>query len=98
MTDDSAPLPIHETSLFTEDELRKALSFLGDQPGLFPSKAAQGATAQPSEPWQLSPDVLDLLTLVSHDCALRVARILRLPPEAAPSLRRSAAIRFGVDI
>ena len=47
--------------------------------------------------WQLSPDVLDLLSLVSASCAQRVQAILHLTDEEAARRRDAARARFLVS-
>lgn len=45
-------------------------------------------------PWQLSPEILDLLSLVSEDCAERVRTILNLSASDAAARRAATAERF----
>src|SRR5690242_10757060 len=47
--------------------------------------------------WLLSPDVLDLLSLVSASCAQRVQAILHLTDEEAAKRRDAARARFLVN-
>ncbi len=45
-------------------------------------------------PWQLAPDILDLLSLVSDSCAERVREILNISVEEARERRVRASTRF----
>ena len=87
-----------EASLFTVDEFVRAFERIAAP---HQSRRLARETAQPKDPgdygpqWQLSPDVLDLLSLVSDDCAERVRQILGLSPDAARERRASAAARFS---
>jgi hypothetical protein len=84
-----------ETRLFTEEEYAKAMSFITDN-----NEARRYAhrLVQPDEEpraWSLSPDLLDLLSLVSDDCAARVAVVLKLSPEDAKARREGVARQLG---
>jgi len=87
-----------ENTFFSEDEFAVAYARITD-----PEEARSLAKlhAAPRDPdddgptWELAPDVLDLLSLVSDDCAERVRVILRLTPEEARERRSQAALRFG---
>lgn len=66
-----------------------ALSFVTDaetaaQHGAELAQSAQGV-------WHVSEALLDLLSLVSDDCAMRVARIWRLSEEEAAQRRKAIA-------
>jgi len=85
-----------EVRLFTEEEYRRAYAFI------LPDNEARALARQLLSPdandpkdaeWQISSDLLDLLSLVSEDCASRVAEMLRLSPEAAAE-RRLSFVRF----
>ena len=51
----------------------------------------------PHSPIQLSDDVVDLLSLVSDDCARRVADLLQLNEEAAANRREEFRRRLGLS-
>jgi len=92
--------PEDESTLFTEEEFAAAYRLVTN-----PEEARELARMDciprdPDDegpPWLLSPDVLDLLSLVSADCAERVRVVLGLTPEAAHERRLRVAERFGRD-
>lgn len=79
-----------EHSLFTEDEFAAAFELITS-----PAEAKELAQLiclgrEPDDqggPWALSPDVLDLLSLVSAECAERVRTLLSLTAEEAHARR-----------
>jgi hypothetical protein len=86
-----------EASFFSEDEFFAAYSRIVN-----PAKAkplareirAPRSANDSGRPWQLAPDVLDLLSLVSDDCAERARAILGLSAEEAADRRARFAARF----
>ncbi len=90
--------PEDEFTLFTEEEFAAAYRLVTN-----PGEARELARmdCMPRDPddegpqWLLSPDVLDLLSLVSDDCAERVRVILGLTPEAAHERRLRVAEDLG---
>jgi hypothetical protein len=91
----SFPLPGDEIPLFSEEEYRAAYRLImGEEEAA--RQARTMCNRDPGEPedhreWQLSSDLLDLLSLVSDDCAKRVERILKLNPGTA----RERRVRFA---
>lgn len=90
-------MTVDEADAFTEDEFVAAFEIIAD------SKRARRFAREIKQPrasddlgasWQLAPDVLDLLSLVSADAATRVAAILQLTPEEAHTRRQQVAQRF----
>lgn len=86
-----------EASLFSEDEFAKAYSRIVDPTEarrLAREMSAPRPAGDTGPAWQLAPDMLDLLSLVSDDCAERVRAILGLSPEDAASRRASFAAQL----
>jgi hypothetical protein len=92
-------MPSHrdEAELFSEDEYAAAFQLVTDRADAMKhaQELAVPRNADDDGPqWALSPDVLDLLSLVSADCAERVRVILGLSPEEARARRLVFANRL----
>lgn len=97
MRDDAGDRIVDEGSLFTEQEYIAAFQLIATIEEARESARSLRIERDPSDegpPWLLAPDVLDLLSLVSDDCAERVARILGLESEEARERRARVAIRL----
>jgi hypothetical protein len=82
--------------MFTESEYVKAFELITD-PSEARTLARELVTKDDPDPdptWLLSPDVLDLLSLVSAECAERVRQILQLSPEQAEQRRAQIAAKL----
>ena len=87
-----------EAALFTEEEFFLAFSLVEDEKEARGSAAEMitpGETTHAGQMWVLAPDVLDLLSLVSEDCALRVQKILGIDDDLAAA--RRAAFRTRIE-
>lgn len=91
---------VDEVHRFSEEEYRRAYAFI------VPESEARVLASQllspntedpPNAEWQIASDLLDLLSLVSDDCAARVAAILNLSPEAAAKRRLSFVEFHGIS-
>ena len=85
-----------ESRLFTEEEYVKALGFV-----MLPEEAKEEGRRHATQPfspgdWFASPDLLDLLSLVSADCAHRVAQLRGLSPEESLIRRQAVAKELGL--
>lgn len=87
-----------EVDLFTETELTQALEFIM---GVHEARAAAielCTSRDPQDdgpPYLLSPDLLDLLSLVSSSCAERVRAILKLSDNDARERREEVRRRLA---
>lgn len=88
-----------ERSMFTEDELRRAMELIASrkEAAEFAAALYHGASDTPlagsHEHW--SEDTLDLLSLVSNSCAEKVRVILQLDEASAAKRREYARKRLG---
>ena len=92
--------PPDEATLFTEEEFAAAYRLVTTREEARELARMDCMPRDPDDdgpPWLLSPDVLDLLSLVSADCAERVRVVLGLTPEEAHERRLRVAERFGPD-
>ena len=89
-----------EALLFTPEEFEKAMSFITT-----PEAAREWARhAHAPFPFdegkdqstRISPDLLDLLSMVSESCAARVEMIWQVTPEEAKARRESIARELGL--
>lgn len=98
MKDDSDNRLVDEGLLFTEQEYITAFQLIMTDDEARESAVNLRIERDPSDagpPWLLAPNVLDLLSLVSNDCAERVARILALSPGEA--LERRARVNAWLE-
>ena len=93
-------LPLDEASLFTLEEFEKAALFI-----MPPDQAREWAsTAHEPNPnpearkqkSTISPDLLDVLSIVSESCAASVEMIWQLAPKDAKARRDEIAQRYGL--
>lgn len=80
-SDERTAQPGDEAAGFTEEELTAAFRLVTSADEASELAREMKAPREPSDhgpPWLLSPDVLELLLLVSDDCAQRAGRILGL--------------------
>lgn len=95
MVRDRETQPPDENALFSEDEFTAAFALI-TSPEEARVLAREISSARPPDDdggqWVLSPDLLDLLSLVSDDCAVRVRSILHLTAQEAQE-RRQALLR-----
>jgi hypothetical protein len=96
------PLPGDETSLFSEEEYRAAYRLImREEEAELEARAIctrYPHDAEDNREWQISSDLLDLLSLVSNESAGKVARILALPPDEARKRRERFATRLGLPL
>ena len=86
-----------EATLFTEAEFFLAFSLIEDEKEARASAVAMstpGEATHEGQTWVLSPDVLDLLSLVSATCARRVQTILGLDDDRAAARRDAFRARI----
>lgn len=94
MSPNDSSQPPDEFTLFTEDEFTAAYELITDPKDATRLARIDCAPRDPDDQgsqWLLSPDVLDLLSLVSADCAERVRMVLSLTPEEARERRSQVA-------
>lgn len=90
-------VPPDEHSFFTQDEFTAAYELITNPREAKQLALMSCADREPEDhggPWALSPDVLDLLSLVSEDCAERVRTLLGLTPEEAHARREEVRERI----
>jgi hypothetical protein len=87
-----------EAAQFTKDEFLRAFLLITtpEEASLLASELSEPrADDDAGPPWRLAPDVLDLLSLVSEECARRVQHILELSEQDAEVRRAQARARFA---